>query len=353
MSQCPLSKEKATDMHKRDYSNDILKISPDHLIDVMAHRRDTERDMTLALRELNSHSRSYYAHYIESVGRNIYPVIVASDYDISQGPGTGNTFTLFLEEGRELKTTPCLNSHYESYKSVCHIFIGLSAILAPHLKNPKSKNWLKPLSDFKSKIERARDSVEASPGSPTSSTIKVGLALINNVLEFASKLLDKKDFTFDEWRQFNAKNVDGIQKLMTEATRIQAELNLTAMLEWKSMMGAKLWRDLYVVIPTIWPVSAHNPRFELFRNIMDEDKVSTNIIMSEFPKNISECRTMLGRVVGDRGMARFVFGFESEKAKINAVALSTEVDFLSDDFIPALRAAMDRLEVNQINSLES
>ena len=49
---------------------------------------------------------------------------------------------------------------------------------------------------------------------------------------------------------------------------------MAALLKWKERLGAELWREVYVVIPTVWPVASQNPRLELFRNLLDEDQVS-------------------------------------------------------------------------------
>ena len=54
----------------------------------------------------------------------------------------------------------------------------------------------------------------------------------------------------------------------------QSDANVAALLKWKERLGAELWREVYVVIPTVWPVASQNPRLELFRNLLDEDQVS-------------------------------------------------------------------------------
>jgi hypothetical protein len=77
------------------------------------------------------------------------------------------------------------------------------------------------------------------------------------------------------------------------------------------MLGQDAWRDLYVVIPTVWAVEVENPRKEMFKQLMDPERVDTHLITSEYPRNHSDARTLLGRVVGDRAIGRFVFGVDS------------------------------------------
>ena len=63
--------------------------------------------------------------------------------------------------------------------------------------------------------------------------------------------------------------------------------------------------------------------------------------MSEFPRDVAECRTLLGRVVGDRGIARFTFGDDTHEARMKTVGLSTVIDVVTDDAIPALYEALE------------
>ena len=127
---------------------------------------------------------------------------------------------------------------------------------------------------------------------------------------------------------------------MKFATKEQADANVSALLEWKERLGPALWREVYVVIPTVWPVAGNNPRLEIFRNLLDKDRIDTNIFCSEHPRSLEECRTLLGRNVGDRAVGRFVFGLGSHERIMKTVALSTPVDAVSDDAIPAIQAAL-------------
>ena len=55
--------------------------------------------MKALCRELNVHGRLLYKSFIERVGRNVYPVIIASDHE-PEFSGVGTTFTLFLQDGK-------------------------------------------------------------------------------------------------------------------------------------------------------------------------------------------------------------------------------------------------------------
>ena len=206
------------DLHKSEMFEDILKLSEHHLSDVVSYRRDSEKEMVLTFRELNLHGRSNYANFIKNVGRNIYPLIIASDYDKEIGTGLGTTFTLYLENGNILKITPALNTYYEIYKTVSHTFLGVSVILTPYLHNPSAKGWRKPMLNYKNMIQKAHDSMGASKAAKKGFNKELVNQLLTNMLEFISSTLRKKSFTFEEWKRFNAQNFDGIKECMILGT---------------------------------------------------------------------------------------------------------------------------------------
>ena len=87
-------------------------------------------------------------------------------------------------------------------------------------------------------------------------------------------------------------------------------------------------------------MSRTNTRFELFKGLLDHDRVETNIFCSEYPRTMDESRALLGRIVGDRGIARLVFGTDCHSTRIKTMALSTQVDVVSDDAIPNIHSAL-------------
>ena len=344
---CPLNESEWKTVRDNLYDAEIAQKServlatPDsHLIDVLAFHKDSSNEAKLAFRDLNVHSRSNYAKFIKAAGRNIYPLLIASEYDYDNeiGGGSGVTFNLYLEDGQEYRITPNANTGYAIYKSASHVIMGLGATLGPYMKNPKATGWIKPLEELKGSIQRALGSVDAC----TVIEKKPVEQLLQNCLEFIDKCLKEMCFSFEGWQTFNKNNFENITRCMQLAVKVQSEANVEALLKWKKMLGPELWREMYVFIPTVWPVSKSNPRIELFRNLLDEDRIDTHILASEWPRNDGECRTTLGRIIGDRAIGRFVFGDESCKARTKVISLSTEVDVVQDDAIISIKEALEK-----------
>jgi hypothetical protein len=52
-------------------------------------------------------------------------------------------------------------------------------------------------------------------------------------------------------------------QLVHVATLAQADACVKQTVEWQEMLGKEAWRDLYVVILTVWAVAGANPRIEM------------------------------------------------------------------------------------------
>ena len=78
------------------WNKDARPSAYDHLKDVLAFHKDCTNEVKLAFRDLNVHTRSHYASFIKKAGRNIYPLLIASEYDYDNelGGGVGWTFSL-------------------------------------------------------------------------------------------------------------------------------------------------------------------------------------------------------------------------------------------------------------------
>ena len=83
---------------------------------------------------------------------------------------------------------------------------------------------------------------------------------------------------------------------------------------------------------------------------MDQDKIHTHIITSEFPRNFEEGRDLVGRVVGDRSVGRFVFAphLNETKGKMKILALSSRTDVVADDFEICLDNVIEGLSSDDI-----
>jgi hypothetical protein len=193
--------------------------------------------------------------------------------------------------------------------------------------------------------DEEKDTVETrddnSYGLPPLEMRNVMMAMLSSVIDFCETSLSNGLLDLSAWEQLNRENFPRIKACMKAATKAQADACVKQIVKWKKALGEEAWRDLYVVIPTVWAVDAENPRKEMFKQLMDAERVNTHIITSEYPRDHSDARTLLGRVVGDRAIGRFVFGMDSLEHQIKVMGLSSEVDVVQDDAIPAIWRACE------------
>lgn len=158
--------------------------------------------------------------------------------------------------------------------------------------------------------------------------------LVDHVLlmsvEYCDLILKQKRVTQEEFLAYSAKIKPTIRDGMRIATREQAKGVISMCLKWKEMLTPEEWKNLYLVIPTVWVTSANNPREQLFRLVMDKDTQDTHIIIGENLKDQYAARKLVGRVVHDRMMSRFMFGTEDRWSQRKCQGLGSRSDSLMD-----------------------
>ena len=71
--------------HHHETNQQLLNLSKSDLASQFAYRGNHIDEIKHAARATNQHIRSNYATFIHNVGRNIYPLIIFTDYDGEDG----------------------------------------------------------------------------------------------------------------------------------------------------------------------------------------------------------------------------------------------------------------------------
>ena len=368
--------------HHHRTNQKLLTLPKSELQSQIATRGDHLQEIKHAARSTNKLIRSNYSTFIHDVGRNVYPLIIFTDYEEDALSGVGSTLTLYREDGSVTQLSPALSSLYEVYKSCSHIFMGLSVEIGPYLDNAsycsngemaEDAPWRSSLTKFVQQVRVFRQSLinaakvetslvddmnnleiqeEKKEDEASSSDISnnVGLPplemrecmneMLSSVIDYCEDCLSTGVLDIAKWERLNQENFPRIKQCMTASTKAQADACVRQLISWRDMLGPIEWRELYCVIPTVWAVGAENPRKSMMRQLMDEDRIDTHIITSEYPRNHAEARTLLGRVVADRAIGRLVFGDETKEQRIKTMGLSSEVDVVQDDALSAIWEAI-------------
>lgn len=313
------------------------------LINNVAYRGNALQDYQIGLRQMNLFMRENYHEMLERVGHNVFPLIIATDVDHDKRlSGTGSEYILYLRNGtiRHMKPTPV---QYEQNKNLGHLPLSIFTIISPYFNNPTSTMWHEKLQKLQTIIQNNLEGLKAIPvvyGPPRlvwanhvfcddNLTVDDHRAMLTMVLDFINSCFNSKRVDVVEYKKFARAYVPYIRKAMTCAAQIQTKAAVRELSKWKAALGSEAWREVYVIIPVVWPVARVNPRQLIFEQLLDADRVATHILKAEGARNIEEARFTAGRIIADRTMAHLVFGYDTPDHLDSNLALSSRQDLLA------------------------
>ena len=226
-------------LHDQQMSEEVLSASIPELVEVVAYRGDSSQHLKLCARALNAFMRQNYTGFIHSVGRNIYPLIIASDFE-PNFEGVGSSFTLYLRDGSQHKIAPTVSTDYETFKALSHVSLAMFIILSPHFDNPRNTQWRGKLTELRGQIEIFQDAVKnAEEKDEVKKAHWLDLCAVYNT--FINKCLEDGTFDLTQFLDFTREAFQRIRVNMAEATMAQAQAILPAMIKWKKMLGPEEW----------------------------------------------------------------------------------------------------------------
>ncbi|OGT53262.1 MAG: hypothetical protein A3E84_01405 [Gammaproteobacteria bacterium RIFCSPHIGHO2_12_FULL_42_13] len=321
-------------LFREDYSKYVDNLPQEDLEQqVVASQLPELQPFQRLARSLNGRIRDNYAQIVYKVGRNIFPLIVAIENE-QDNTGIGGTYVLFTADGKAEYIRP-VEVTYEYYKTVSHMPLGIFSIISPYFNQSNEKqSWKEPLNGLLLDISNILTNLSSSELDVASmerikQMLEITISYINDCLTTG--------ISQEKFQSYSQQVMGAIEVNVKAAASMQVVAVKTALQVVKEKLG-EAWPELFVVVPTIWPVSQNSPREQIFRSIMDPKTVNTHLIVAEGVRSIEEARTLIGRIVYDRYAARSIFGIKTEKRRQFAAALSTPVDLMGQDAKDKLRS---------------
>jgi tRNA(Arg) A34 adenosine deaminase TadA len=328
--------------------NRLLTTSNDKHRRTLAHRGTPTSNVVKDIRELNTLVRTHYAKFISDVGMHLRPVIIASDYEPSF-QGVGGTFKLFLEDGSVEHITPAPAS-YQILKSLCHVTLGISSIVLPYLESPHSQGWQTALGSIGRQIDLITSNLGADGITLSSEVVQFIQDMLKVTNDYVKETLKNQFIDADAFHKYSKTVLPYVRQAVSNAGRVQVEADLPALMAWKKKLGDK-WKDLYVIIPTVWPVSGDNPRERMLAFLLPNPSIQ--IVKVQNQSSEADLFTTLGRVVGDRSVAAMVFGAENEFSRDSQLALSTPRDLVSSACAEAMMNYLHTCRPDELDTITS
>lgn len=278
-----------------------------------------------AMRTLDWFRKNNYQNFIRNVGQNIYPLIIASDYEPGK-EGVGSTYYLYRKD-RPVKTVTPTSVMYEMEKILAHIPMGVFFLISPYFDSMPNRpeGWEEPLIEYQQHVETIKARLEKSDiREATSIRAQKMLEMVKTYLQ---DCIENGAGDGQSYSAFAHRIIPYVAEAMKAAVEVQVKAGLSAMSQWKEELGPKEWDKLHVLIPVVWPVAQGNPRRQLFEYLMTPERAKTNIF-EVHARSHDEARTTLGRIKGDSVMANLTFDKNTHFGKMSYLRLSSPTDLV-------------------------
>jgi len=278
-----------------------------------------------AMRNMDWFRKNNYQNFIRNVGNNIFPVIIASDYE-SGKEGVGSTYYLYRKD-RPVETTTPSSVMYEMEKILSHMPMGVFILISPYFDNVanRPKGWDEPLIEYKKYVENIKKRLEKSDMSQAT-TIRA-IKMLDLVSNYLRDCVENGAGDAKSYRAFAHSIIPYVAEAMKTAVELQMQAGLSALSQWKQELGPQEWDKLHVLIPVVWPVAKGNPRRQLFEHLMTPERAKTNIF-EVHARSHDEARTTLGRIKGDSVMASLTFDMDTHFGRMSYLRLSSPTDLV-------------------------
>lgn len=264
--------------------------------------------------------RAAYDTHINNVGNNTYPILYV-DFTL-----VGGRYTLVLDQNKSIVRAPDLRT-YAQLKSIAHIPLGIFVQISEYAGFPNNGQWIAPLTAYGQSLVQARNQLDNA--SLNHFEHIACDAILSAAINYINTINAAGTFTMDSFSEFTRQIGVHIQFCMTQAAKQQVTVMGGVADEFKTLLGSR-WDDVFVVISAIWTLTEQNVHELIIGSRMSSQLRETNMIVSESVETLNDAKNLLGRVVGDRIAAHYVFSHEGlESDRENIYSLSTKRDLLS------------------------
>lgn len=295
--------------------------------------------------------RAVYKALKDRVQVHLGPFIV-----VANGP-EGGTYWL-VEDNTVVEEVTPIDPIFQLAKSVAHIPLGTFSILAPFLspelpehhviagdidandlkvvasEGPTSGAWIEPILAWQRTVHATRDALRYA-GLPEDLR-RASTRICYAASEFIDVATQSGRFSMKQFEDFTGAIFGDISTNMYWAAKVQIEAVAELMTRWKARLGSQ-WRDVYVLVYSMWTTSVLNQNTIIIRHFLDPDRVNSHlldIIADQLPVTdpVSVASENLARIVQDNLAGEMVF----PTSQTTADALEGKEDLLAQEILRLL-----------------
>jgi hypothetical protein len=221
--------------------------------------------------------------------------------------GAGGRFVLYRPgmDPLEAASVPIV---YQLLKSSGHSVMALSEAVAPYLDNSANESWRGPLLAYRSQMQTALDTLDATD-MPADWRANSRTLLQNNVA-FMDACAEKGAISTADLQSFARQQAPLLKKNIAWAAQTQVDHWMGVIADWKRMLGGD-WQKAYGASNTIYVARQNNVLFSVLAQFFGPDAINSRLMLIEtisFTTTPEDMLEALTRVIADRSVGAMFFG---------------------------------------------
>jgi hypothetical protein len=221
--------------------------------------------------------------------------------------GAGGRFILYRPGVGPLEA-PSVPIVYQLLKSVGHGVMALSEVVTPYLDNAENQSWRGPLLAYRSQMQTALDTLDATdmPADWRANS----RALLQNNVAFMDACTEKGAISTADLQNFALQQAPYLKKNIAWAAQTQVEHWMGVIADWKKLLGAD-WDKTYAASNTIYVARQNNVLFSVLAQFFGPDAINSRLMLIEtisFTTTPQDMLEALTRIIADRSVGAMFFG---------------------------------------------
>jgi hypothetical protein len=220
---------------------------------------------------------------------------------------TGGRFILY-RPGMAPLEAPSVPIVYQLMKSVGHSVMALSEVVMPYLDNKANQSWRGPLLAYRSQMQTALDTLDATD--MQTDWRATSRTLLQNNIAFMDACAESGAISLADLQSFARKQAPLLKGNIAWAAETQVNHWMGVIAGWKKLLGAD-WDKAYAASNTIYVARQNNVLFSVLAQFFGPDAINSRLMLIETisftttPEDMLEAMT---RIIADRSVGAMFFG---------------------------------------------
>jgi len=215
---------------------------------------------------------------------------------------------ILYRPGKAPLDAPPVPEVYQLLKSIGHSTMALSEVVAPYLDNPANQSWRPALLAYRSRMQSALDSLNATG---MQSTWRPACRdILGNNIAFMNTMAAKGLISTVDLQAFAKLQAPLLKEIVAWAAQTQVSHWMGVVAGWKTMLGPD-WDKTYAASNTIYVARQNNVLFSVLAQYFSKDAINDRLLLIEtmgFTTTPQEMLDSLTRIISDRSVGEIFFG---------------------------------------------